>query len=1018
MKYFSRLILSYVLVFSAIAVKAQHATNCPGVPGACGYNATNSTARSSGHQNTQDGNNTLGNTFMLSKCGLNYISISQRLGQRFTPIGIPQPAPYTISGLQTCDTIEKAYLYVEGSGTGAAQTVTIQPPAGGPQNFPLTVIGSGPDKCWGYQGTYTYRADVTSIISGNGTYNLSNVFTNPPTAGEDMDGATLIVIYSNRTQPWQGTLVIDDGCIEVSGGVANYNMNFPPVCGATTNATAFICVGDIQFSVTSLTMNGTPATFAWDWWNYVSVPTTVNAAQTTSNFNLNTGGDCFNLCVAGLYWQTTTCSVCPSGSNLISLSASSNPATCGNCDGSATITPTPAGSYTYSWSPSGGSAATATNLCSGTYTVTVGGGCIASTQTVSVGNSANLSATAAVNSVTCFGNNDGTATVTPTGGTGPYTYNWSPSGGNGPTASGLSPGTYTCVVTDATPCTYNEVVVITQPPSMALTFTSTSPVCNGQSTGTAIVYTSGGNPTYNYLWSPAGGTNDTATGLAAGTYTVNVTDANGCSASQTFTLTDPPVLLNTMTTFPVGCTGPGSATANPSGGSSPYTYLWTDGSTSATDLNLSVGTYTVTITDANGCSIIDTAVITSVNPISIASSQTNITCNGNFDGTATAIPSGGTGPYTFFWSPTGGNNQTATNLAAGQYTCTITDANGCNATQIFMIIEPPAITSTLNVLNVSCFGNADGSASMVVNGGSPPYSYTWSPSGGPGPTSNGLPAGSYTVTATDTSGCAAIQTFQVTQPTQLNVTMTPDSICPGGNATVTANANGGVGPYFYSWADGGNGSSHSVNPVVSTTYTVSVTDANGCIQTGTASVILNSPPIVSFTTNAVNGVFSLSAGNLCVTDNTTGAVQWSWNFNNTDTSTSQNPCMALTASNVGSYCIALTATNAAGCTSSDSTCIEVTNVSYSIPNVFTPNGDGNNDLWFITNSGMKTVHVDIYDRWGALVYVWEGPTGGWNGMAKNGKEATDGVYYFTAHMIDDTDKIYNEKGFIHLIRGN
>ena len=126
-----------------------------------------------------------------------------------------------------------------------------------------------------------------------------------------MDGATLIVIYSDHLATYQGTLIIDDGAIVIGGGTATYNMTYPPVCGPTTNASAFCCVGDIQMPINSLTMNGSPVGITWDWWNYVTTATTVNAAQTTSNFTLTSTGDCFNLCVAGLYYQTASCSVCP-----------------------------------------------------------------------------------------------------------------------------------------------------------------------------------------------------------------------------------------------------------------------------------------------------------------------------------------------------------------------------------------------------------------------------------------------------------------------------------------------------------------------------------------------------------------------------------------------------------------------------------------------------------------------------------------------------------------------------------
>jgi gliding motility-associated-like protein len=1006
------------LIFSIFSNAQQNSTNCPGVPGACGYPGNHSTTRTSnGNLNPQDGSGTLGNSYNFTKCGLNFIEVSNRLGQRFSPPGVPQPAPYVVSGLSTCDTIEKAFLYVEGSGTGAAQTATIQPPIGPTQNFPLTLIGSGPDKCWSYAGTQTYRADVTSVINGNGTYNLSGIFTNPPNAGEDMDGATLLIIYSDRTAAYQGTMIIDDGCIEVSGGVANYNMNYPAVCGATQNAQAFCCVGDIQFPVTSLTMNGTNAPFTWNWWNYVNVATTENVGQTTSNFNLNTGGDCFNLCVVGMYWQTTTCSTCPLQSANLSVAATSTLATCSACDGSATANPSPAGTYTYSWNPSGQTTQTATNLCAGTYTVTVTGGCLTATTTITVGNNSTLTASLAQTDVFCNGGSTGSATVTPAGGLGPYTYSWAPSGGNAATASGLSVGSYTCTITDANGCTYFQVATITQPPGMNITMTNVDVLCNGQSNGSSTAAVTGGAPNYTYAWSPTGGNAASATNLAGGNYTLTVTDANGCAQTQPVTINEPAPLLDSMSVINVGCSATGSATAWTSGGTGPYTYQWQDFSTSSTDNNLTVGSYTVLITDANGCSLVDTATITSVSAITSTQTVTNITCFGAGNGSATVTPSGGTAPYTYFWSPTGGNNATATGLSAGQYTVTITDANGCQSTATVTVVEPSLLTSTSSSSNVSCNGGSDGTGTVTPAGGTPGYTYAWAPSGS-GSTAQGLTAGSYTITVSDANGCVTTQTITITQPSALIAQVVNDSVCYGTPSQISASASGGVAPYTYSWSNGPTTQVDNINITSTTSFTVTITDANSCTNTGVATVFVNPLPVASITTNAINGIYTVDpAQQLCFYGPSNGVTSWLWNLNGVGTSIQQSPCVNITAADTGNYCADLIVQNSFGCLDTASVCIEISNVSYSIPNVYTPNGDGNNDYFFITNSGMKSLHCVIYDRWGVWIYEWDSPTGYWDGRTKNGKEAVDGVYYWTVDMMDYSGKEYGDHGFVHLIRG-
>ncbi|HTF03022.1 MAG TPA: hypothetical protein VK826_03320, partial [Bacteroidia bacterium] len=343
---------------------------CPGVPGACGYPLANynATQRVGDPAPTpQNGNGTLGVIFDMQKCGLDYTRASQRLGQRFSPIGVAQPAPFVISGIPACAVIERAYLWAEGSGNGAAQTATVAGPFG-TGNYPMTIVGQGPDKCWSYAGSYTYRADVTATVGGNGTYNISGLLTNPPTSGNDMDGATLLVVWSLPSANWAGRLVIADGAIVINGGVGNYNMPITPaVCGATNNARAFLGVGDIQMAIGGASANGTAMAIPPNWWNFEQVNTTVANGATTANYNINTGGDCFNLCVSGVYFRTTTCTTCPTSSAL-TVTPSSTPATCSNCNGSASVSVSPAGAYTYSWSPSGGNAATATGLCAGTYT--------------------------------------------------------------------------------------------------------------------------------------------------------------------------------------------------------------------------------------------------------------------------------------------------------------------------------------------------------------------------------------------------------------------------------------------------------------------------------------------------------------------------------------------------------------------------------------------------------------------------------------------------------------------------
>ena len=386
----------------------------------------------------------------------------------------------------------------------------------------------------------------------------------------------------------------------------------------------------------------------------------------------------------------------------------------GGSNGSATVSATGGtGVKTYSWAPSGGTSATATGLTAGNYTCTITDGASTTiTKSFTITQPTFLSVTAASQTnLSCNGGSNGAASInTPTGGTAPYSYNWTPgtpTGDGTRTVTGLVAGTWTCTVTDANLCTATRSFTITQPTVLAASAGSQTNVsCNGGSNGSATVSVTGGTTGYTYSWSPSGGTSATASGLSAGNYTVTVTDANSCTATRSFAITQPTVLAASAgSRTNVSCNGGsnGTATVNVSGGTGTYTYSWSpSGGTSATATGLIAGNYTVTVTDANSCTTTQSFTITEPSALSVtAGSQTNVSCNRGSNGSATVSVTGGTSGYTYLWSPSGGTSATATALSAGTYTCTVTDANGCTATQSFTITEPvsisaPTATSSLN----------------------------------------------------------------------------------------------------------------------------------------------------------------------------------------------------------------------------------------------------------------------------------------------------------------------------------
>ncbi len=458
----------------------------------------------------------------------------------------------------------------------------------------------------------------------------------------------------------------------------------------------------------------------------------------------------------------------------------------------------------------------------------------------------NITSTGSQTNISCFGGSNGTATVTPSGGIGSYTYSWSPSGGTNATATGLAANTYTVTITDAIGCTATRQFTITQPTAITSTGIQNNVSCFGGTNGTATVTASGGAGGYTYSWSPSGGTNATASGLGVGLYTVTITDLNGCTATRQFTIIQPTAIASTGSQTNVSCFGGsnGTATVNASGGAGGYTYSWSpSGGTNATATGLAVGTYTVTITDANSCTATRQFTITQPTAIASTGSQTNVSCFGGTNGTATVNASGGAGGYTYSWSPAGGTNATASGLAVGTYTVTITDANSCTATRDFTITQPTAIASTGSQTNVSCFGGSNGTATVNASGGAGSYTYSWSPSGGTNATATGLAANTYTVTITDANGCTATRQFTITQPTAINIGTSQSNVScfNGSNGTASANVTGGAGGYTYDWTPGnptGDGTS-SVSGLTAGTWTVTVTDANGC--TASNSVTITQP---------------------------------------------------------------------------------------------------------------------------------------------------------------------------------
>jgi len=451
-----------------------------------------------------------------------------------------------------------------------------------------------------------------------------------------------------------------------------------------------------------------------------------------------------------------------------------------------------------------------------------------------------------VTNVTCNGASTGAISLTITGGNTPYIYSWS-NGGSASSATGLTAGAYTVTVTDAAGCgTLNYSFTISEPTALVASIGSTiNVVCNGGNTGSAIAAATGGTGAYTYAWSN-GASSASITGLIAGTYTVTVTDANGCTDTELTTISEPAALVASIASSTnVLCNGGsnGAATATASGGTGAYTYAWSNGASSATATGLLAGTYTVTVTDANGCTDTDAVIISEPTALvaNVASSN-NASCNGSNDGSATASGAGGTAPYSFLWS-NGAGTAGATGLLAGSYTVTVTDANGCTDTDVVTITEPAILVASISGnVNVSCNGGANGSLTASATGGTTAYTYLWS-DGSTAATAAGLSAGTYTVTITDANGCSDTESATVTEPTLLVLSTSAVNVtCNGGlDGAIDLTVSGGTTSYTFSWSNGAV--TEDINSISAGTYTVTVTDANGCSDN--TSETLSEPAVLT-----------------------------------------------------------------------------------------------------------------------------------------------------------------------------
>jgi large repetitive protein len=856
-------------------------------------------------------------------------------------------------------------------GAGCIQQIII-PVSNG--TIPLISVASDSVLC---NGTATGTATV-SINGGSGAYTVTW-----------STGATATSISSLAAGSNYWVTVVDDttGCststlfnIEEPDTLSlSLNNQQQPTCGLANNG-----------ALTAISSGGTmPYTYLWS-----------PGSQTSASIaNLSSGSFTVEVTDANGCTRSQT-TVLNNASTIASLNPAITGPTCGQCDGSIALNPTAANfPLTYIWS-NGDTTQSISNVCAGVYQVLVTDsiGC-QQTFNLPISNSSGIAFDGqAIVNETCSNSCDGSVTVSHVGGTLPYSYTWMGLPDTTNTLTNLCAGTYFLQTTDANGCIFTSQVSITSPSQLLVTPIVSSPNC-ATSTGAISLQVSGGTAPYTYSWQPGGSTASSLSNIPAGNYQVTINDAAGCSQLFVFSISSVGAPTISASQTDVSCTGScdGAIGITLAGGTSPFSYAWSTGATTDSITGLCDTTVSVVVTDNNGCIAAGNYTIAEPLPIQFSIPVLNTPlCFGDTNGVINTVPSGGTLGYTFSWNPAvAGNTTTATGLAPGVYVVTITDANGCTATESDTLTQPAPLLVTGVVTDASCNTVPDGAINLTVSGGTPAYDYNWS-SGDSIEDLINILAGNYTVIVSDTNACADTLNFTVNATVFVTAATGNDTtMCY--NPTFLLDASATTGEAGLTWYDG-NGTplgttdtlTVSLNTGVNTFVVIAVNGA--CADTDTVVITNNALPLVDagpyqtilvFNSVQIGGNPTATAGN---------TILWTPGTALTD-STISNPVASPTVTTT--YTVSVT--NSSGCTATDTVTVRVL-PQVIFPNGFTPNGDGKNDTWIIDNISLfPECEVEVYNRWGEQLFYSKGYTTQWDGTYK-GKPLPVGTYYYAIKL--------------------
>ncbi len=873
--------------------------------------------------------------------------------------------------------------------------------------------------------------DYEVSLDGGATWIPANGILSHTISGlSNGDGVNILVqvVSNNSNCP---PLVADLECFYVEGCsmVLDTSATIPPSCWNTMDASVFLSTSNAQSPVTYSIDGG-----ADQGPNITGVSAGVHTVIATDDVG----------CMDTITFTITS-------PDTIFLTLATDSISCnGECDGQSVAMATGGtGGINYVWNTVPATFdATAANLCFGNYAVTAtdGNGCSISDNTT-IPQPINLLITSIItNNITCFGAMNGDITITPFGGSPPYSYQWDdPMAQTTATASNLGPGVFNVTVTDNNGCTVIGNAGVFEPMSTLMANVVQTVVgCNGAMAGEAQVNPTGGTQPYTFEWSN-GDLTDVATSLDGILYDVTVTDANGCTAVPDITITElDPIVIVLDGNDPIcfgGMDGDVSI-VSVNGGAGGFTFEWNTNppQTGMSLSNVPGGTYILTVTDMDGCSAMQSIVLDDPNAIQITMSSNDATCNNFNDGEAlVANVSGGMPGYTYQWDNNAGNQttQTATNLSTGTYFVTVSDVNGCSSTASVDVSEPNPMTLVLNSSDNFCPGQNDGFVNLQVIGGTPNYTYLWE-DGETTQNIDSLYSGTYLVTVTDGNGCFVIDSAAVNGPPPLQADIDVEAVsCFGENdGSIVITLNGGQPPYQFSTDNIEFSGSNILIGLVTGDYNLYAVDGNGC--TWASQAFVDSPD--EFSVNAgddeeitLGETIQLSPSQ----SNGVGSVDYSWSepyvgtLDCPDLDSLDLSCDRPNANPENTITYEVYGVDDNGCEDTDFIRVRVLkDRDVYVPTGFTPNGDGTNDVLQVHGpEGTVVKMFRVFDRWGDLVYEYNGdadlgtdpdilvndPVFGWDGnFREQAMNPAVFVWYVEVEYVDGFRDIF--KGNTTLIR--